>query len=588
MTFRRRTYPEMLDSLLTAITKGVAAEAHPFPPERGGPPFRHSLQQPPVASIVSVYGSRDGEPQLFRQNTDYRLDPDRQTLVWQEGAQLPDAGTLIHVNYYPVAAQPVLTDIHTGSVVRTLAESVGLEIARLYAQLEAVYDAAFIDTASGKALENVVALLGIERVAGGRAAGEVAFTRTPGSRGVITIPAGTRIITVDGNVEYETTASVTMAAAQNTIRVVARDMETNNPLPADALTVLPAPIAGIARVTNPAPTTITTRDETDEELRTHARNFLHGSERATLGAIQTAIARQGITAEVVEVRNQPGLLEITPHAASLPPELYQRLRKAIDDVKPAGVRYEILGVEPPAQVHLTLRLTTAAGLLEQELRAAQHAVREKIADYFERLEAKAPGSINRIVGLILSVQGVEDVRILSATWDRTPSDVLDLANGQLNIAGVPTILGELQIADPNLPTRVNAIIAFPATMAPPDTPAIQAALTTTLTYLNNLNTSETAPLAKRTISFGKLLRAIPLPNKPAASLEAFDTAVEMGGAVPPLPDGTTIQPYKAQFIFTLESGLSKILAQAGDAYTLTPFERLSVSGVEIQAEAANG
>ena len=132
--------------------------------------------------MVSVYGSRDGQPHLFRKDVDYGLldAPQPQTLEWKEGAELPDEGTLIQVNYRPEAAASVLTDLHAGSVVRTLSESISLEIAGLYAQLEAVYQSGFVDTATGSSLDNVVALLGIERVTGGRAVGEVEFTRSPG------------------------------------------------------------------------------------------------------------------------------------------------------------------------------------------------------------------------------------------------------------------------------------------------------------------------------------------------------------------------------------------------------------------------
>ncbi|MDQ4043674.1 MAG: baseplate J/gp47 family protein, partial [Actinomycetota bacterium] len=266
MSLRRREFPEVLENLLTTISKGVAAESHPFPPPGSNDsPHRHDLQLPPVARVISVYGSRDGQPHLFREGegADYMLDGEqRQTIEWQDDAQLPDPGTLVHVNYYPESAQPVLTDVNIGSVVRTLSESIALELARLYAQLEVVYQSGFVDTATGSSLDKVVALLGIERVAGGRAAGEVEFTRSPGSRGTISIPAGTRAITADGNVEYETTEAVTLAERQNTIRVVARDLEINDPLPADGLIVLPVPIAGIADVTNPAPTAIEAQDET--------------------------------------------------------------------------------------------------------------------------------------------------------------------------------------------------------------------------------------------------------------------------------------------------------------------------------------
>jgi hypothetical protein len=599
MSLRRRTFPEVLENLLTSISGGIAAESHPFPPPgANGSPVRHNLQQPPVADVVSVYGVRDGEPHLFRKDVDYKLldGAQRQTLEWQEGAELPDPGTLVWVNYYPESAQPVLTDLYTGSVVRTLSESVALEIARLYAQLEAVYQSGFVDTATGGSLDNVVALLGIERVTGGRAAGEVEFTRSPGSQGIINIPAGTRIITADGNVEYETTESVTLAQAQNTIRAVARDLEPNDPLPAGTLTVLPVPIAGIGGVSNPAPTAVTTQDETDAELRTRAKNFLHGSERATLGAIKQAIARQGLTADVVEPAGTPGQVEITPHAESMPPELQQRLLTAIEESRPAGVLVTLQGVRPPRKVNLELRLTTASGLLEQDLRAAQRVVREKIEDYFARLPAEEARSINRIVGLVLSVPEVQDVRLLSATWsvDGTVENVLNTATGQLDTDGFPTVLGELHMADPNLPTLLTVVISYPEDEPPPNGPALQAAVAGTLTYLNDLNAAELpsgasgAERARRTLSYGKLLHVLPLPGKPGASLEEYDAAVA-SGAAPSLPDETTVAPYRVRFVFTSESGLSRILSQAADeAYALTPFERLSSSGVEVQPGADGG
>ena len=600
MSLRRREFPEVLENLLTAISRGVAAESHPFPPPgANGSPYRHDLQQPPVANVVSVYGSRDGQPHLFRKDVDYALldGTQRQTIEWKEGAQLPDPGTLIEVNYNPESAQPILTDLYTGSVVRTLSESIALEIARLYAQLEVVYRSGFVDTATGSSLDKVVALLGIERVSGGRAAGEVEFTRSPGSPGIINIPAGTRVITADGNLEYETTASVTLGEGQNTIRVVARDVETNDPLSADTLTVLPVPIVGIAGVTNPAPTAIDTQDETDPELRTRAKNFLHGSERATLGAIKEAIARQGISADVVEPKDAPGYVEITLHAETMPPELEQRLLTAIEESRPAGVKVTPPRAQPPRKVNLELRLTTMDGLLEQDLRAAQRAVHEKIADYFARLPAREAGSINHIVGLTLSVPEVQDMRLLSATWsvDGTVEDVLNAATGQLEIGGFPTVLGELHIADPNLPTLLDIMITYPGDETRPTDSAIEEALTKALTYLNGLNATELpseapeAERAKRILSYGKLLYVVPLPldDKPRGSLKDYDESEP--GEIPTLPDETTVAPYQVQFVLTLESGLSRILSETADEdYTLTPFERLSLSGVEIQPRASDG
>lgn len=579
MTFRRRTFPEVLDNLLTAITGGVSAESHPFPPP--GDALRHNLQQPPVGDVISVYGSRDGEPHLFRKTTDYALLSDKRTLEWQQGAELPDPGTLVLVNYYPASVQPVLTDLHVGSVVRTLAESVALEMARLYAQLEVVYDSGFIDTATGSALDNVVSLLGMERVTGGRPAGEVEFTRAQNSPGTITVPSGTRIITADGSVEYETVETVTLLAGQNTIRVIARDLEPNDPLPADVLTVLPVPIADIASVTNPAPTSIDVQDETDAELRTRAKNFLHGSERATLGAINHAIIRQGVSAEVTESDDEPGVIEITLHAETVSPELAQRIKAAIDDSKPAGVIVREPIVQAPAKVDLDVRLITPIGLLETDYRAAQHGVRDKIADYFGRLPAKEVGSINKLVGLALSVPGVDDVRILSARIGT--ESVLNVNAGTLDIDHTPTVLGNLRISDPNLATLLLVTVRFPEDEAPADKAAIQSALSNGVATINTLNASElpedapASEVEKRVLSFAKMLHLTPLSGKAAGTLDNFNSATA--------PDSAP--PYAITYTLTLESGLSQILTTGSPDYTLTPFERLSLSGVEVQMEVSS-
>ncbi len=583
MSLRRRTYPEVVDNLLTAIVKGVAAESHPFPPpDAQQPPFRFHLQQPPVSEIVSVYGSRDGNPLRFRKDIDYKLLDDKQTLEWQEGATLPDPGTLVNINYYPESVTPLVTDVQTGSVVRTLAEAVGLEMAAVYAQLQAVYDAAFIDTATGSSLDKVVGLLGVERIAGGRASGMLEFTRAPGSKGEITLRAGTRVITVDGEIEYETISTVTMLEGQNSIRVATRDLEINDPLPADSLVILPTPIAGIVSVTN-LPTAIANEDESDDQLRARAKNFLHGSERGTLGALHNAVQRQGITADIVEVESTPGLVEITPHAENFTPEQAERLQAAIYEARPAGVRVVIKGVQAPRKINLSLRLTTKDALIPRDVRAAQRTARDKISEYFATLPVKEAGSLNRIVGAVLSIPEIADVQILSATLD-TGENVLDQAAGKLQIAGFPTVLGELQIADPALPTLLAVTVTFPQGQTPADQPQIQSAISATIAYLNTINATELPPeeQAKRELSYGKLLQVVPLPNSAPPlprTLEAFYSE-----AVPPtLPTEATTSPYQVQFVVTQESGLSRVLAKATDpAYTLTPFERLSLGGVTVQ------
>ena len=181
MSFRRCTFAEIRDNLIVAMMEnGVAAETHPFPPPDGVIPYRHLLEQKEVDSIESLYGSMNGGPHLFRPGTDYVLLEDKRTLEWQKKADLPDPGTVISVNYLlPKGANQAAIDFQTGSVIRTLAESVAMQVAGLYAQLDAVYRSGFITTAEGTALDNVVALLGIARLRGGRRRGRSSSAGLP-------------------------------------------------------------------------------------------------------------------------------------------------------------------------------------------------------------------------------------------------------------------------------------------------------------------------------------------------------------------------------------------------------------------------
>jgi hypothetical protein len=573
MSFRRRTFPEVLENLLTTLTGGVASESQPFPPPgQTAAPYTLVLQQPPAADVVSVWGARDGEPHEFRKGTDYQLSDDGRTIVLPEkGAEFPDPASLLYVNYVPAAAQPELTDLQIGSVLRTLCETTALELGRIYALLETVYQAGFVDTATADSLDNVVALLGIQRVRGGRPAGVVEFTRAAGAPGELTIPAGTRVATADGKVQYATTETVAMSPGQSSIRVNARDLDPNDPQPAGRLTLLLVPIAGVASVTNPGPTAIATQDETDAELRTRAKNFLHGSERATRGALEQALRGVGITADIDEA-TIPGTVVITPHVDTLPPDLLQRLTDSIELVRPAGVVVQIAAPQPPLKVDLELRLTTGKGLLAQDLRAAQRSVSDKISDYFQRLPAKDPASINQLVGLALGVDGVEDVKLVSATSRNggSPHDVLDVATGQLDIAGFATVLGELHIADPNLPTTLSVTVTYPSSADPADAGAIRAALTEALTPINSASESDDG----LTLSFGQLLATVPLP---APAPAAQPIAIPPGGS---LPTESDVAPYVVTFVLTLESGLSVVLDDHTDTYAMTPYERLALGNVE--------
>ena len=586
MSFRRKTYPEVAESLLNRLLGGVSGEAHPYPPPKAArEPYRHPLERTPVASITSVYGSRNGESYRFERGADYELSPDGAQLAWKKDGARPDAGSVFEVHYLPKSRETLANDLYPGSVVRTLLEATALETAALYAQLEVVYRSAFVDTADGGALDHVVGLLGVVRVRAGRNSTELRFTRAKNTRGEIFIPAGTRVLTAKGEIEYETLDDLTLTDGQPTGKVTARDLvATNDGLPADSLTLLAKPIAGIESVANPAATTRLDRDESDDELRGRARHFLAGSERGTPGAIAAAVAAQGLKCEVEEPEDSPGEVLVRIQEGALDAERRARLEAAVNAVRPAGIRLTYDYGAAPVNVDLDLRLTTASGLLETDLRRIQEAIRKGYADYFERLPATADGSITKLVGVAMGIDGVEDIKLLRA--QAGGASVLNAAEGLLQLKGNPTRLGAFTVTDPALATGVTLVVRYTRDVAIPDAAKLKPALEETLAYLNELAAkADPADAPKRSLSWGKLTRALPLPitGWTATARKAQDE----GSGSP--ASAAAIASYAVQWVFTRPTGASTVLdSEAAPSFALTTEERLSVARVAAEVQPKGG
>ncbi|ANX05111.1 baseplate J/gp47 family protein [Immundisolibacter cernigliae] len=580
MSFRRKTYPEVSEQLLTTLLGGVAGEAHPYPPPGGRGPARYALLAGPAAEITSVYGLAGGVSQAFARGADYALSGDGAALEWKDSAR-PDPGSVFEVNYLRRGQSPRVNDLYPGSVVRTLLEAVALETAGLYAQMQAVYDAGFIATATGSALDHVVALLGIERIVAGRNSTTLEFRRLPTTRGEIAIVAGTRVLTADGAIEYETLDELILADGQPSGRVAARDLVADNDgVPAGALTLLAKPIAGIEGVSNPAPSSRLDQDETDAELRLRARSFLAGAERGTPGAIVAAIARQGLRGEVSEPG--PGRIAVLIHDAAITPQQQARLEFEVDQARPAGVAVEWNYGPAPVPVDLELRLVTAPGLIEADLKRIQAEVRGRVEDYFARLPLKSSGSVAKLTGLALGVAGTEDLSFVAATAGG--ANVLDMAGGKLNLEGMVTQLGALTLVDNALPTQLHLTVRYPNNAGIPDRATIQTALEQAAAYINTLTTAQ-PPAAEplRTLTFGRMARALPLPGLPAATLAEVDAGPG------PLPTAADYAPYTVQFAYTRASGLSLVQdSEAAPTLTLAAGERLAVASVNVLVKPKAG
>lgn len=167
--FAKKEYEEIVDDIISQITKGIIREKHEF--IEGGKKYK--LLHVPVKEILKIEGMFKGNKKIFKKGVDYRQNED--FVEWLKDT--PDNLTSFFVSY--IFNEPSgITDVNVGSVTRTLVEAISREISLLYEKLGQVYLSGFIDTADKSALDLVVAVLGIERMPPTYAAGVVTFGRT--------------------------------------------------------------------------------------------------------------------------------------------------------------------------------------------------------------------------------------------------------------------------------------------------------------------------------------------------------------------------------------------------------------------------
>jgi len=431
VSFIDRSYPDIVRDVLTNLTQGVTREIHRVDYDADARPIvvpDIALERRPVRRASFVQGVIEAAdpgdppvPYIFTAN-DYDLvgdEPgatDLHSIRFRPFGRKPAPGTDIAVNYYPRTTDPVpVNDLNVGSVVRTVLEAVSREMALLYTQLNAVYESAFLETATAESLDRVVALLGYRRFRAGRPAGSVIFRRRPGSAGSITIPAGTPITDAADTIRYETVETRTMLAGESVAEVRVRGAaESTPPIDAGQLSVIQRAIAGLDTVTNERPTSRVNEEETDEELRARARDALLAANKGTLESIRFGLLQLPEVRDVSldEFPNGvPGELRVNVVLAdgngssTLPPEVLER----IEELRPAGIRI-VSGAADSVNVTARVALTLAgASLAPAEIEEVREGVRRVL---IEQVGGKGVGE--RIRNRPLTSALLADTRIIDA------------------------------------------------------------------------------------------------------------------------------------------------------------------------------
>ncbi|GEM_PF-124732 len=279
---------------------------------------------------------------------------------------------LLEAAKHPSAGRPALTDATEGSVVLTLVEAFARELAVCYEQLGIVYRDAYLDTAEGAALDNVVALLGLERRRAGFLAGTVEFSRGQPADADIIIPAGT-LVAGPKAPPFQTVKDTVLAQSARLARADVQSVEPGGDVktvPAGALTVMPRPISGVELVTNPGPMIQLQQAETDEELRARARQTVRGANTGTIGALEQAVRSCGVGGVKVleDLAGSPGDVTVVFDTAGIDPSdmphTLALIRARVSAVRPAGVR---VNVGPATRIDVRVAATLQ---LSQEFNAA--------------------------------------------------------------------------------------------------------------------------------------------------------------------------------------------------------------------------
>ena len=249
----------------------------------------------------------------------------------------------------------MISDTTTGGVAQMLAETFAREMATFYAILEKAHAAGYLETAKGPALDKVVAILGVHRNKAGLLQGRITFSRGSPAPQDIVIPAGAKVTgppLEDGSALplMETVERARIRSGQHSVSVAVQEFPDVEPskiasLPPEALSLMPRPLLGVEKVTNPEPVMRSGQEENDEHLRARAGAVLREGQKGTVEAIEAAVRNLGIqTVKVVEAPDgRIGCIEVRVGDPELEKVLSRKrdVAEAVKAAKAAGIRLDL-------------------------------------------------------------------------------------------------------------------------------------------------------------------------------------------------------------------------------------------------------
>jgi uncharacterized phage protein gp47/JayE len=306
-----------------------------------------------------------------------------------------------------------LVDVSVGSVVRAIFEANASVVLWLQWLLLQVLQTTRASTSTGADLDSWMADFSLQRLSTTTSTGIVTFSRyTLGS--AATIPAGSIVKTADGLLSFAVVEEGTLSIWQPGISgyvipsgVAAADIpivcvtagSAGNVL-AGTINVVAASLPGIDQVNNANPLSNGADAETDDAFRIRFRGYLASRSRATLGALQNAIAgvRQGLDVAIMQNTGPDGalrvgtLLVIVDDGSGFPStDLLSNVANAVDSVRPVGTAFAVVAPQVLVlNVALTAEFASSSGAT-----VGVAAIQNYIGAYLNTLPIGKAASITR-------------------------------------------------------------------------------------------------------------------------------------------------------------------------------------------------
>ena len=157
----------------------------------------------------------------------------------------------------------------------------------VWLSLEKIYNAFYINTASGQDLDNLAKNIGIKRTLATKSIGEIEFSGDED----VKLPKGFLIETKnDPPIQFETTETVTIDSTGNVkASILAVERGSSGNVPANTITQIVNPVSGLDSITNIEPTFGGRNKETDTEFRERYKSSVSKPGGSTVDSIRAAL-----------------------------------------------------------------------------------------------------------------------------------------------------------------------------------------------------------------------------------------------------------------------------------------------------------